>query len=317
MKKRRDKRHSPFRGIGRRAETLAARALLGAASFLPAAWIGPISRIGGGAVGRRLPARRAILEENLRRSLGETSPGRIAALVKAVHQNALLMLFECARLGRVSLGDLRPTVECDAETAALLKRIAGGGRGAILMTAHIGNWEWVAAWVGDALGRPFGIVYKPLHNPDADAMLLARRKRLGLIPYSTRSQSQRELLGFLRQGGIVGILPDQDAGRRGEFIPFFGKEASTTTAFAKLAARLDLEAVFIVSERIAPGRFRLRAEPLERPPAGADRDEAARRIMLDYHRKLEEAIRRSPEQYFWWHRRWRTQPKRKNPARRP
>jgi KDO2-lipid IV(A) lauroyltransferase len=310
LKRKRDHGATALRRLGWRAECLGIRAVLGAAGLLPAGAADWIARTAGGWVGGLAPARRAVLEENLRRALGQEAAPRLGRLIKAIHRNALTMVFELGRLGRLSAGELRASVECAPVTDALLDRIAKEGKGAVLMTAHIGNWEQGASWVAQRLGRPFGIVYKPLHNPLADALLLERRKRLGLLPHSTRERSQRGLVAFLKQGGIVGILPDQDAGRRGEFIPFFGAPASTTTAFAKLAARLGLEAYFVHVARVEPGRFRIRAERLESPEAGIDRDEAARRIMLDYHRKLEQAILEAPEQYFWWHRRWRTRPKR-------
>jgi KDO2-lipid IV(A) lauroyltransferase len=247
--------------------------------------------------------------QNLETALGPMPPPRRRELLRAIHRNAALLFLECARLSRLDSRRMAEAVECDALTRALCDDVACGRRRPIMATAHIGNWEWGAAWFASALGRPFGVVYKPLHNPTMDRWLHAQRERMGFRLFSTRADSQRELVKWLRSGQVAGILSDQDAGRGGTFLPFFGRPASTAIGLGRLAASLKREIFFIVCERVAPGRFRMHLEPLAPPPEGLDRDEAARRWMLAYHEALEARIRRAPDQYFWWHRRWKTRPK--------
>jgi KDO2-lipid IV(A) lauroyltransferase len=110
----------------------------------------------------------------------------------------------------------------------------------------------------------------------------------------------------MRNGRVVAALIDQHAGSRGLRVPFFGKNASTFTFLAQLARRQAAPIVPIFA-RVGPdppkvyGRF----EPPIDPDPSLPEEEDVFRMMLAFHRALEAAIRRTPEQYLWLHRRWK------------
>jgi Kdo2-lipid IVA lauroyltransferase/acyltransferase len=203
---------------------------------------------------------------------------------------------------------IQASLIADPNSETSLRKLATDGRGFLIATGHFGNWELLGAWL---VQRPVNltVVYKPMHNPYTNQYLHGIRRGWGENVISTRARAPRALITALRQGQGVAIAADQDAGNAGEFIPFFGRAASTATGLAALAVRLNVPILvgFVVRER--PGRFRYQTQAILEPDPLADPNAEIQRIMLTYHRGLEEIIRTYPEQYFWWHKRWKTQPR--------
>jgi KDO2-lipid IV(A) lauroyltransferase len=274
--------------------------------------MGPLATV----LGTLLSAvRRRVVDENLDLALGPAEPAARRRMVRRIGRNAILTLLESARLQRMTPEQIAGAVQIDPAELERVLAMLRDSRGTILATGHFGNWEWSAAWIPAIHpAAAVGVVYKPLHNPLVDAYVHRQRERLRLRLFSTRDRTQRALVAWLRRGGNAGILSDQDARRHGEFIPFFGRPASTATGMGDLAARMDLNVLFCFLQRIEPCRFRMRTFAPRPPAAGLDRAAAGRWLMAEYHRALEQVIRDAPEQYFWWHRRWKSQPRDSNAA---
>lgn len=183
------------------------------------------------------------------------------------------------------------------------------GRGVILLSAHIGNWEIGGAALV-ARGFPIDVVVARQRNELFDRYLTRSRERLGfgIIP---RSEGRRGVLAALREGRLAGILGDQDARRAGVFVDFFGHPASTARGPALLALRSGALVVTLFAVRL-PGwrpRYHVCLEALEEG-AGTDGGRAARVAAMTqgFTTRIEEYVRRYPEQYFWLHKRWKTPP---------
>ena len=125
------------------------------------------------------------------------------------------------------------------------------------------------------------------------------------------------MTALLQKGGNLGLLCDQDAGPKGMFVDFFGTPASTFKSIALLA--LEYDALVIVGysirlpdcsmeEDVGWSRFEVGCEALIDPRQLTSND-PVREITQLYTAALERAIRRAPEQYFWVHRRWKSQPR--------
>ena len=112
--------------------------------------------------------------------------------------------------------------------------------------------------------------------------------------------------GYLRDGGVVGILPDQQPKvGDGEFVPFFGKDALTMTLLGRLAARTGATVLFAYCERIGAGpEFALHVEAA--PAAITDPDPVVATTALNA--AVERIARRDPAQYQWTYKRWRWRP---------
>jgi KDO2-lipid IV(A) lauroyltransferase len=196
---------------------------------------------------------------------------------------------------------LRRWIGGEAALGALHAAMAGG-RGAIMLTPHLGAWEIASFFCAQA--APITVLYKPQKGA-FDALILRGRSRLGVRPVPTSSGGVKALLGALKRGELVGILPDHDppeeSGTR--FAPLFGIPANTMDLVGKLAARSGAPVWFVMAERLPFGRgFRFH---LERAPAGIDQAETS---AVALNQGVEACVTRFPEQYWWGYKRYRRRP---------
>jgi len=293
-----------------RAGVLAAAVGLGL--FFPVAWVLAHLPAGMGlVVGRRLgdalwwllPRRRRVTLDNLTRSFGgERSPAELRRLGRRSFQHVGMNLIEACRYY------LRPTdvmlSRVRLEGDEHLRTAVAQGRGVLILTAHYGNWELLAAAHGLS-GLPLSIVIRPLDHPLLDELAARFRRRSG-AELIIKRQAVREVLQALRRQRMVGILLDQNATREeGVFVPFFGVLASTSKGLAVLALRTGAPVVPVVLRRDPDGRHCVDVgAPIPPPP---DRDVAT--YTARFNQVLEATIRRAPEQWLWMHARWRTRPR--------
>lgn len=289
-------------------ESLSLRLFFGLLGRVPVAWHGVLARRLAAFYIRFFPMRRGVLLENLDTAFGAQGGAERRRLVRGIYESTILFALELARLRFASPAEVCAAVRMPPEDQAIADALDATGRGFLAGCAHHGNWEWMGAWCALTRGK-FGVVYKPMHNPDSDAVARALRERFGITILSTRERVPRELFRLVRGGGMVAILADQDARREGRFLPFFGKPASTAMGLASLAVRLGVPIVPAFCLREGPGRFRIKLYPPLEPVDAAGREDEELRLTAAYLACIEDAIRLAPEQYFWWHRRWKTQPR--------
>lgn len=176
------------------------------------------------------------------------------------------------------------------------------GRGILVATAHLGNWE-LSAFAHALMTEPMNILVRALDNPLIDGVVEERRTSSGNRLLS-KKDAARAVLKALKNNEAVGILIDQNTSvSEGVFINFFGKQACAGSAFAKLAHHSN--AVVIPGFALwndATERYVLRFYP--RIPMTGDVEADTQRI----HSVFEQIIRESPDQWMWIHRRWKTRP---------
>jgi KDO2-lipid IV(A) lauroyltransferase len=265
----------------------------------------------GLALGRRigdvlwciLPRRRRVALQNIERSLGrELAPAEVRRLGRRSFQHLGMNLVEACRYF------LRPTEvmlsRVHIEGVEHVRRAAADGRGILVLTAHYGNWELLAAAHG-LTGLPLSFVVRPLDDPILDDLADRFRQRTG-AERIVKHRAVREVMQALRRGRMVGILLDQNATRgEGVFVPFFGVPASTSKGLALLALRTGAPVVPIFLRREPDGRHCMDV----RPPLPAPADGDVQTYTAAFNDAIEAAIRRAPEQWLWMHARWRTQPR--------
>jgi KDO2-lipid IV(A) lauroyltransferase len=181
---------------------------------------------------------------------------------------------------------------------------AASGRGAVLLTGHLGNWEMGGAAIA-AHGVALDVVGKGMSNRRFQEDLFAARSRLGMRVIEMGDAS-KEALRSLAEGRVVAMLADQQAHRGGISLPFFGRPASTSRGAALFALRMEVPVflAFCLRRTGTTGHYVVSFEPLPVTRSGdTDADVAA--LLTAYGARLEEAIRAAPEQYFWHHRRWK------------
>lgn len=267
----------------------------------------PILRAAAVAYFRLDGRRRRTTLENLRVAFGdELSPEARRALAVRAVENAFRTAYEIAVAPRFlrSLRSLRERISLTGDDD-LMFADARAGRAAVVLSAHLGNWEIFAS----RLQReriPLSVVVRPVENPLLDEW--AARVRGGRASVIEKRGAVRDGLRSLRKGTWVGLLADQNAGRHGVFVPFFGLPASTSPIAAILAVRAGVPVYFGVNRRVGRGmRFELRLHRHETDPSADHRTET-RRLLDAYAAHVEAWAREWPEQYMWLHRRWKTRP---------
>ncbi|HEX7120362.1 MAG TPA: lysophospholipid acyltransferase family protein [Longimicrobiales bacterium] len=270
--------------------------------------------LGDGAAGRLLAAagrlaytplgiRRAAVEAHLRRAFADRDAAWIRRTAAAAYAH---LGREGAALIRLAALDRdRVLARTEVEGLDAFRAALGGGRGLVLVTGHLGNWEIGGAALA-ARGIPIDVVAQRQSNPLFDRAIVAARERLGMRVIE-RGRATREGLRALRAGRVVALVADQDARRAGVFVPFFGHPASTHRGPALLALRTGAPLFLGTALRTPAGGYHVRLEPVEVDRSGESED-VVRRLTEAFTARLEAAIRAAPDQYFWHHRRWKTRP---------
>lgn len=176
------------------------------------------------------------------------------------------------------------------------------GRPILILTGHCGNWELIGTALYEG-GVPPAAVARPLDDAGLQQLLVDLRDHLGTttIARGTRGAA-RQLLEVLRRGGALAMLIDQDTKVDGVWVPFFGRPAFTPVGAAEIALRQKANVIPSFIERRPDGNHLVRFLPaLDLPPDPRN----ATALMTA---KIEEQVRRRPEQWVWWHKRWRRQP---------
>ena len=259
--------------------------------------------------------RRHVARENLRLAFGqELSDAAVDDMIRRMWIHLFRMIVEIVQWPR-KLRLYNCAEIMDFRNRDQTVRAMCAGRPVIALGGHFGNWELASATFG-IFGFPTGVVARDLDNPYLHRWFQRSREITGNRLIS-KTGATDPMVQLLQRRGAVALLCDQDAGPRGLFVPFFGKEASTFKSIALVA--LEYNAVLCVgyARRLADDflnnrwvRFELGCEEIIDPQECTSED-PVREMTLKYTDALERAIRRSPEQYFWVHRRWKSDPRRR------
>jgi len=221
----------------------------------------------------------------------------------------------CLHFGGFVVDSLRLKV-LDKQTAGQLVQFEGleileqahaKGKGVILATAHSGFFEMANGTLA-LLGFPVWSVIRTVDNQGLDQMADDCRTATGLKVIK-RERSAMEIIKRLREGGVVTVAVDQNAGFNNIFVPFFGKLCATvvTPAVASLRTGSAVIPFFSFHDK-ATGAYTAKFWPeITIQPTG-ERSADIRLITMKINEALEEAIRHAPEQWLWFHKRWKTQP---------
>lgn len=269
----------------------------------------------------------SVLPEAARMTLGRLG-GRLGYLLDSRHRRVALQNLELAypawsladrkRVAKRSFGNIG-TAAVELATSASLDREAyrarleiegwehfeqaeQEGKGVLLMTAHIGNWEALAQAMA-LRDRPVSFVARPLDNPYLEREIRRIRERFGNRTIPKRGAA-RQLIRTLRGGGITGLLIDQRVHpNEGRAYDFFGHPAYTTPLMARLSLRTGAPVVPVFGIPIEGWK---RCRIVYRSPIfpESNGEDAVDRLTLQYLGTIEEAIRQWPEMWLWAHRRW-------------
>jgi len=252
-----------------------------------------------------LGIRRRVAEKQIAAAFPEFSSREVQRVARESFRHLGRVAAETALFSRLdSAGILTHMSGIDG--LELFARQRAEGRGAIVLTGHVGNWEIGGAAVA-ASGIPIDVVVRLMGNPIFDEYLSETRGRLGMTVVRDRD-AVRHTARALREGHVMAFLIDQSGLHiASSFVNFFGRPAKTPRGPAVLALRLNVPIFFGVSIRQPDGRYQMSIREIATERTG-DTDHDVDAILNAYSRLLEHYVREAPEQYFWQHRRWKRQP---------
>jgi len=181
----------------------------------------------------------------------------------------------------------------------LLNNALNNGKGIIFVSGHFGAWEILAAWIGYNK-YPISAVATKQGNRGADKFFLELRSHFGL-KHIYRKSSLDNMYGVLKRGEILALVSDQDAKKRGVFVKYFNHQASTPKGAARFYLESGAPIIFTICYQNKPNDYTIEFHPVKLSPKPTIES-----ITQSYTSLLEKHIRRFPEQYFWFHRRWKT-----------
>lgn len=291
--------------LSHRLEYAATRAFQGLLCALPAGAARELGASLGAFAWSPLGIRRHVVLEQIAHALGDDlTDARRVEIARESYRNFGRMTFEYARFARLTPEDITRTVRITGREH--LDAALDAGKGAIIVSGHFGNWEYFATMA--SLGYPMTFLVGEQHNLLVDGVMNRLRARFGgeIVPLTG---SLRGIFQALRKNRLVLWLSDQDAGRRGVFVEFLGRPASTPYGAGRIAESTGSPILPAMAVRRDGGHHELVVRgPVAVPPADLETDERVRLLTQGYTDVFEEFIRRYPEQYFWMHRRWKTRP---------
>lgn len=193
-------------------------------------------------------------------------------------------------------------IEATTEIASLdrLDAAMAKGKGVIMVSGHLGNWERYSAWLS-MKGYPVTVIARDANQGDVNQMVNEIRSRSG-TKVLARGNAARATLSALKGNGLVAILADQNASE--VFVPFFGHLAGSALGPGVLAARTGATVLPGYCVYIGDGRWKfVVGDPIEEEPGFETKGEG---MMRAIHAWLEGEIREYPEQWLWFHDRWRS-----------
>jgi KDO2-lipid IV(A) lauroyltransferase len=284
------------------------KGLLATISRLPLSVLLPVFRAVASAC-QALGIRRRVVRVNLLAALGKDTPAqeldRIARDCYAEYGRIVSEIIASDQLL------LQREKHFEVRGLSLLEEAVRGGKGLLLLTGHLGNFIVIGHYLR-SLGFPMTVVTKRLANEHVGREIESVYGRHGITVIPVRGLKNDPQAGIrffraLKRGDIVVVLVDQDAGPRGYRSTFFGLPTFLPSGTSRFAYRAGAPVAtgFATRER---GRLVVEIQPpIDYSSAGSP--DAAEKIILDeYSQRLEKKVRTAPEQYFWFHKKWKSLP---------
>jgi len=248
--------------------------------------------------------RRVVAYANLKAAFAkEKSPAELRAITKKVYQTLVQTFVEVLNLTKVNKAYVDRYVE--VVNMERVRNASKSGRGTILLTAHFGDWE-LSGLVSSVVGYPILVLAREQKMKRLNEALNRLRESNG-CKVIRKGMQTKNILRALHNNQVVGILSDQDAGKNGMFVNFFGRPTSCHTGPFEIARKTNAIILpnFIVRTGGAHHKLYLE-EYIDFSDPGSTDD--IRRSLQKFANVLEAYIRKYPDQWLWMHKRWKSTP---------
>lgn len=291
-------------------EYAAVRSLLGFLGILPQKTAVSVAAAVALLGYRLLGNLRRVADANLKIAFPGITESERRRLTRGTFINLGRVLGEMSQFPRATPKTLDRLIEFqfDPEVFAKYEKVKAEGRGVIIVSPHLGNWE-LLVFAYSALREPISYLARALDNPLIEDLTVRLRTRFGNRPIN-KTNSANLAIKILREGGILGILADVNAHpKEGVFVPFFGVPACTSSGAALLAIRTNAVIIPIcgVWDEKKQHYIAVHGDVIEAVRTG-DRHRDVVETTAAFTAENEKLIRAFPDQWLWIHKRWKTRP---------
>jgi KDO2-lipid IV(A) lauroyltransferase len=211
-----------------------------------------------------------------------------------------MALIESIKFGAISQEELESRIVVQGYEG--LQEILSHGKGVILAGGHLGNFEVAGRWF-TARGHSLLALARDNRDPATTEMMKNLRKDMGITAISIRS-ALRPIYQQLKANQCVGIICDQNAAD--VFVPFFGQPTGTADGPARISLKTGAPLLCFSCTRTGLGTYLARSWDIIWPESTGDADADVRRMMTQVNTSYERMIRATPEQWLWFHDRWKS-----------
>ncbi len=249
---------------------------------------------------------RKIAADNMRFAFPEKSEAELQDLVKKHFDHLGVLLAHTLWAPRMTQEWLDKYLDYDSESLLIENNTKQEKVGVVLISGHLGTWEILVQFLGIRM-KGAGL-YKKVRNPFVDRLLYNMRTKNGIVLVAVEDSAKA--IRLLKQGYWIGFGSDQNAGKAGIFVPFLNRPASTFTGPVLMAMMTGSKMLYYSVLAGKDGKIIVRVKDLGfvDKKKFSNRDEILLHYTKHWTQTLQEEIKLFPEQYFWVHRRWRTQP---------
>lgn len=250
--------------------------------------------------------------DNLRASFPDKDEAWLVETGRRSFEHLVMMVMDVLFTPRLVRLEKWPEI-FDVRNVERVKWLAREEKGLLMVTGHYGNFE-IMGYLMSLYGLKIYSIARPLDNRFVNRWLMSVRQSKGqkIIDKKGAAEMMDRLAS---EGATLCFIVDQDAGKKGVFVDFFGRKASTYKSIGLLAMQHNMQIV-VGGCRQYYGKFFFEIESprIIRPEEWADKPDPLKWITQEYTKAIEDFIRKDPTQYWWLHRRWKTRPKEERQA---
>lgn len=249
-----------------------------------------------------IPIRKDVTLDNLTKAFPDFSDKKIKQIAYGSYKSFCITLAEILYMPWLSLDELKNEVIC--ENRDLILQRFNEGNGVILLSAHFGNWEFLATSVAAQINKKFCVVVKPQRNPYVTDWLNKVRTRWTNDVVSL-GVSIRNVYSVLLNKGIVAMVADQRGPEESIKLNFFGRMTSVYTGPAILSLKTNAPLIYGIMIRQKDFTYKVEITEIDRNNLPDDQEGKIKILSERSLNYLEKIIKQYPEQWLWMHRRWK------------
>ena len=249
-----------------------------------------------------IPIRKKTVLENLHNAFPDYDEKKLKSIAFGSYKSFAIALAEILYIPAMSKEDIKKQVDCN--NVELIREKYEENNGVILLSAHFGNWEFMATSLAAQLNIPISVVIKPQRNPYVTNWMNKARTKWNneIVPLGI---SIRQTYQTLKDKKVVAMVADQRGPEESIKINFFGRDLTVLTGPAILALKTGAPVLYGISVRQDDYSYKTVFAEISKKYLPDSKEEKIKELSQRHMSYLEGIIRKYPEQWLWMHKRWK------------